>query len=92
MSLSNLPAVLGFWRPRDASTTSLPGEQTTAQMVHTLPREAMTLNQQGAELDKAIEARFREHRDCEVHQSVRPGGLRPGCRKCRSGCDNSGSK
>ncbi|MFE2053406.1 hypothetical protein ACFXAS_33665 [Streptomyces sp. NPDC059459] len=32
-------------------------------MVHTLAREVMVLNQQVAELDKAIEARFREHRD-----------------------------
>ncbi|MES4886362.1 IS110 family transposase [Streptomyces sp. NPDC000349] len=52
--------------------TSLPGEKLTAQMVHTLAREVMTLNQQVAELDKAIEARFREHRDFEVITSM-PG-------------------
>ncbi|WP_332874976.1 transposase [Streptomyces geranii] len=52
--------------------TSLPGEQLTAQMVHALARKVMTLNQQVAELDKAIEARFREHRDFEVITSM-PG-------------------
>ncbi|MFI8952848.1 IS110 family transposase [Streptomyces sp. NPDC053750] len=52
--------------------TSLPGEKLTAQMVHTLAREVMVLNQQVAELDKAIEARFREHRDFEVITSM-PG-------------------
>ncbi|MGW6016062.1 IS110 family transposase [Streptomyces sp. NPDC055210] len=52
--------------------TSLPGEKLTAQMVHTLAREVMALNQQVAELDKAIEARFREHRDFEVITST-PG-------------------
>ncbi|WP_329302312.1 IS110 family transposase [Streptomyces sp. NBC_00659] len=52
--------------------TSLPGEKLTAKMVHTLAREVMALNQQVAELDKAIEARFREHRDFEVITSM-PG-------------------
>jgi transposase len=52
--------------------TSLPGEQLTAQMVRTLAAEVMALNQQVAELDKAIEARFREHRDFEVITSM-PG-------------------
>jgi len=52
--------------------TSLPGEKMIAQMVHTLAREVMVLNQQVAELDKAIEARFREHRDFEVITSM-PG-------------------
>ncbi|MFE1522248.1 IS110 family transposase [[Kitasatospora] papulosa] len=51
---------------------SLPGEKLTAQMVHTLAREVMALNQQVTELDKAIEARFREHRDFEVITSM-PG-------------------
>ncbi|GAA3904533.1 hypothetical protein GCM10023084_66260 [Streptomyces lacrimifluminis] len=40
--------------------------------MHTLAREVMTLNQQVAELDKMIEARFREHRDFEVITSM-PG-------------------
>ncbi|WP_406358553.1 IS110 family transposase [Streptomyces sp. NBC_00658] len=52
--------------------TSLPGEKLTAQLVHTLAAEVMALNQQVAELDKAIEARFREHRDFEVITSM-PG-------------------
>ncbi|MBQ0976095.1 IS110 family transposase [Streptomyces sp. RK31] len=52
--------------------TSLPGEKLTAQLVHTLAREVMVLNQQVAELDKAIEARFREHGDFEVITSM-PG-------------------
>ncbi|MFF2132978.1 IS110 family transposase [Streptomyces olivochromogenes] len=52
--------------------TSLPGEKLTAQMVHTLAREVMALNQQVSELDKAIEARFREHRDFEAITSM-PG-------------------
>lgn len=41
-------------------------------MVQTLARELMALNQQVAELGKAIEARFREHRDFEVITSI-PG-------------------
>lgn len=52
--------------------TSLPGEKLTAQMVHTLAMEVITLNQQVAEIDKAIETRFREHRDFEVITSM-PG-------------------
>ncbi|WP_420031387.1 IS110 family transposase [Streptomyces sp. cg28] len=50
--------------------TSLPGEKLTAQMVHTLAREVMALNQQVSDLDKAIEARFRAHRDFEVITSM----------------------
>ncbi|MFE0512873.1 IS110 family transposase [Streptomyces sp. NPDC058964] len=52
--------------------TSLPGEKLTAQMVHTLAAEVMALNQQIAEMDKAIEARFREHQAYEVITSM-PG-------------------
>ncbi|MER5222034.1 IS110 family transposase [Streptomyces flaveus] len=52
--------------------TSLPGEKLTAQLVHTLAKEVMALNQQAAEVDKLIEARFREHRDFEVITSM-PG-------------------
>ncbi|MEU2718600.1 hypothetical protein [Streptomyces sp. NPDC007205] len=40
--------------------TSLPDEKLTAQMAHTLAREVMALNQQVAELDTPIEARFPE--------------------------------
>ncbi|MFE2611762.1 IS110 family transposase [Streptomyces mirabilis] len=52
--------------------TSLPGEKLTALMVHTLAAEVMALNQQVAEIDKLIEARFREHHDFEVITSM-PG-------------------
>ncbi|MEV2258406.1 IS110 family transposase [Streptomyces anulatus] len=52
--------------------TSLPGEKLTAQMVHTLAAEVLALNQQVTEVDKAIEARFRDHRDFEVITSM-PG-------------------
>ncbi|WP_413754985.1 IS110 family transposase [Streptomyces sp. MMBL 11-3] len=60
------------WEAAGRQHTSLPGEKLTAQMVHTLAREVTALNQQVAELDKAIEARFREHRDFEVITSM-PG-------------------
>ena len=52
--------------------TSLPGEKLTAQMVLTLAKEVMALNQQVAELDKLIEARFRDHRHFDVITSM-PG-------------------
>jgi transposase len=52
--------------------TSLPGEKLTAQMVHTLAAEVLALNQQVTEVDKAIEARFRDHRDFAVITSM-PG-------------------
>ncbi|MFD3537786.1 IS110 family transposase [Streptomyces sp. NPDC058664] len=52
--------------------TSLPGEKLTAQMVHTLAKEVMTLNEQVAELDKLIEARFRDHHHFDVITSM-PG-------------------
>ncbi|WSQ14996.1 IS110 family transposase [Streptomyces sp. NBC_01231] len=52
--------------------TSLPGEKLTAQLVHTLAAEVTALNQQITEIDKAIEARFREHQDFEVITSM-PG-------------------
>jgi transposase len=60
------------WEAAGRQHASLPGEKLTAQMVHTLAAEVMALNQQIAELDKAIEARFREHRDFEVITSL-PG-------------------
>ncbi|GAB7102055.1 IS110 family transposase [Streptomyces phaeofaciens JCM 4814] len=60
------------WGAAVRQHTSLPGEKLTAQLVHTLAAEVMALNQQVAELDKAIEARFREHRDFEVITSM-PG-------------------
>ncbi|MEV7004805.1 IS110 family transposase [Streptomyces sp. NPDC093982] len=52
--------------------TKLPGEKLTAQLVHTLAAEVMALNHQIADVDKAIEARFREHQDFEVITSM-PG-------------------
>ncbi|NEA72585.1 IS110 family transposase [Streptomyces sp. So13.3] len=52
--------------------TSLPGERLTARMVHTMAAEVMGLNQQVAEVDKLIEARFREHHHFEVITSM-PG-------------------
>ncbi|MFD7377691.1 IS110 family RNA-guided transposase [Streptomyces mirabilis] len=52
--------------------TSLPGEKLTAQLVCMLATEVMSLNQQIAELDKRIEARFREHHDFDVITSM-PG-------------------
>ncbi|MFJ4633782.1 IS110 family transposase [Streptomyces sp. NPDC088847] len=52
--------------------TSLPGEKLTAQMVHTLAKEVMALNEQVAELDKLIDARFRDHRHFDVITSM-PG-------------------
>ncbi|MFJ3540268.1 IS110 family transposase [Streptomyces sp. NPDC090109] len=52
--------------------TSLPGEKLTAQMVHTLAKEVSALNEQIAEVDKLIEARFRDHRHFEVITSM-PG-------------------
>ncbi|WP_374190405.1 IS110 family transposase [Streptomyces sp. NE5-10] len=52
--------------------TSLPGEKLTAQMVHTLAKEVLALNEQVAELDKLIEARFRDHQHFDVITSM-PG-------------------
>ncbi|MFC8016304.1 IS110 family RNA-guided transposase [Streptomyces cinereoruber] len=60
------------WEAAGRQHTSLPGEKLTAQMVHTLAAEVITLNRQVGEIDKAIEARFREHRDFEVITSM-PG-------------------
>ncbi|MEV7238641.1 IS110 family transposase [Streptomyces sp. NPDC051020] len=59
-------------RAAELQHTSLPGEKLTAQMVHTLAKEVMDLNQQVAEIDKLIEARFRQHHHFEVITSM-PG-------------------
>jgi transposase len=56
----------------DRQHTSLPGEELAAQMVHTLAKEVMDLNQEIDELDKLIEARFRDHHTFEVVTSM-PG-------------------
>jgi transposase len=52
--------------------TSLPGEKLTAQLMRTLAKEVMVLNQQITEVDKLIEARFRDHHTFEVITSM-PG-------------------
>lgn len=41
--------------------TAVPGEKITAQLIHTLAKEVMSLNEQIAEIDKLIAARFRDH-------------------------------
>lgn len=52
--------------------TALPGEGITAQVIHTLAKEVMGLNEQLVEIDKLIAARFREHGLAEVIESM-PG-------------------
>lgn len=52
--------------------TALPGEKITAQVIHTLAKEVMGLNEQLVEIDKLIAARFREHGLAEVIESM-PG-------------------
>lgn len=52
--------------------TAVPGEKITAQVVHSLAREVMALNEKIAETDKLIEGRFRQHRHAEVITSM-PG-------------------
>ncbi|MCF2534071.1 IS110 family transposase [Yinghuangia soli] len=52
--------------------TALPGERIAAQVVHTLAKEVMGLNEQIAEIDKLIAARFRDHELAEVISSM-PG-------------------
>ncbi|WP_274919660.1 IS110 family transposase [Streptomyces sp. WZ-12] len=52
--------------------TAVPGEKITAQVVHTLAKEVMGLNEQIAEIDKLIAARFRDHELAEVIESM-PG-------------------
>ncbi len=52
--------------------TAVPGEKITAEVVHTLAREVMALNEKITETDKLIEGRFRQHRHAEVIASM-PG-------------------
>ncbi|PJE93879.1 IS110 family transposase [Streptomyces carminius] len=52
--------------------TSVPGEDMTAHVVHSLAREVIALNEKIAETDKLIEGRFRRHRNAEVITSM-PG-------------------
>ncbi|MEV5747727.1 IS110 family transposase [Actinoallomurus sp. NPDC052308] len=52
--------------------TTVPGEKIAAQVIHTLAKEVMGLNEQIAEMDKLIAARFRAHELAEVIASM-PG-------------------
>lgn len=52
--------------------TAVAGEKAVAQMVHTLAKEVMALNEKVTEIDKLIEVRFREHELAEVVLSM-PG-------------------
>ncbi len=52
--------------------TAVPGEKIIAQVIHTLAKEVTGLNEQIAEIDKLIAARFREHDLAEVISSM-PG-------------------
>ncbi|MFJ3106842.1 IS110 family transposase [Streptomyces sp. NPDC086835] len=52
--------------------TTVPGEKIAAQVIHTLAKEVMGLNEQIAEIDKLIAARFREHDLAAVISSM-PG-------------------
>ncbi|MFE2186272.1 IS110 family transposase [Streptomyces sp. NPDC059455] len=52
--------------------TAVPGEKITAQVIHTLAKEVMSLNEQIAEIDKLIAARFRDHGLADVIASM-PG-------------------
>ncbi|MGW6791577.1 IS110 family transposase [Streptomyces chartreusis] len=56
----------------DRQHTALPGEKLTAQLVHTLAKEVMALNEKVSEVDKLIAGRFREHELSEVISSL-PG-------------------
>lgn len=52
--------------------TAVPGEKTTAKLVHTLAEEVMALNEHISEMDKLIEGRFREHELAAIVESI-PG-------------------
>ncbi|MFF2430911.1 IS110 family RNA-guided transposase [Streptomyces mirabilis] len=52
--------------------TAVTGEKVIAQVIHTLAKEVMSLNEQITEIDKLIAARFREHDLAEVISSM-PG-------------------
>ncbi|MGW4876481.1 IS110 family transposase [Streptomyces sp. NPDC004262] len=52
--------------------TAVPGEKITAQVIHTLAKEVMSLNEQITEIDKLIAARFRDRELAEVISSM-PG-------------------
>ncbi|MEU6235831.1 IS110 family transposase [Kitasatospora sp. NPDC047058] len=52
--------------------TTVPGEKIAAQVIRTLAKEVMGLNEQITEIDKLIAARFRDHGLAEVIASM-PG-------------------
>ncbi len=52
--------------------TSVPGEDMTAHVVHSLAKEVIDFNEKIAEIDKLIEGRFRAHHYAEVITSM-PG-------------------
>jgi len=52
--------------------TTVPGEKIAAQVIQTLAKEVMGLNEQITEIDKLIAARFRDHGLAEVIASM-PG-------------------
>jgi len=52
--------------------TAVPGQKITAEVIHTLAKEVMGLNEQITEIDKLIAARFRDHELAEAISSV-PG-------------------
>ncbi|WP_327415308.1 IS110 family transposase [Streptomyces sp. NBC_01233] len=56
----------------ERQATAVPGEKIASQVIHTLAKEVMSLNEQIAEIDKLIAARFREHDLAEVIESM-PG-------------------
>ncbi|MFF8096233.1 IS110 family transposase [Streptomyces sp. NPDC016675] len=58
--------------------TALPGENLAAAMVARLAKGVMTLEEEIAELDALIEARFREHPHAEVIRSLPGMGTRLG--------------
>lgn len=61
-----------------AQQTALPGEQLAAAMVVRLAKGVMALDEEIAELDDLIEARFREHPHAEVIHSLPGMGARLG--------------
>ncbi|KAA5824573.1 IS110 family transposase [Saccharopolyspora hirsuta] len=61
-----------------SQTTRLPGEDVTAELIAGLAEEVMRLDEHIAELDAAIEARFRRHRLAEVITSLPGMGFRLG--------------
>lgn len=61
-----------------AQHTALPGEQLAAAMVVRLAKGVMALDEEIAELDALIEARFREHPHAEVIRSLPGMGARLG--------------